>query len=552
MVLKGEKETMNSITIESQSKAYELPYDETEEILSRIEAESVVTLENVGAIERLEFPVSPDGGVVVFKGRNGSGKSTGIEAVSCLLRGATAGMPTVRDGCRNGKVEGFGASINLSVSSRRKSGTPELVVDNIEGKFSISELVNPKSKTPEAADKERLKALVTLTGKQVDPHAFAELFQDDDEFRAIVSTSSLETTDPVEMARRVKSDVDREARKHEEMARQQQAKYEAMKGTYGEFHEEDVIPNLEQFQRAQRTVVCRLSELEERDKQNRDKERQIEIAKASISEINILEEEQKIETASKDIENAENDRCACEKSLASIDQSIADLEKDYQIRRIELVNQKHRVQDRIASAQERINSSRLLKTEVEENLLRLDCYRKTIEELSHIEPVDPEEIQKYRTLAKSQTERADRNAIARQLQSKIKYANEVAKEAERLRQKATRLREAGRNCDKILSELIGQESPLQIVDGRMVLQTSRGETFFSELSDGERWRVAFQTIAPFVRKTGELGLLTIPQVGWESLDPENQNLIQEMAREYKICVVTAEATADDLHVEAYR
>jgi len=540
---------MNSIAMEMPSELHNLPYDEAEEVRARVDEAQIVTLENVGAIERLEFPVSPKGGVVIFKGRNGSGKSTGIDAVSCLLRGSTAGMPTLRDGCQRGKVEGFGASINLSIASRRTSGTPELVVDNIEGKFSISELVNPRSKTNEAADKERLKALITLTGKQADRDTFVSLFSTEDEFRSVVSTASLETTDPVEMARRVKADVDREARKYEEMAQQQQAKLEALKGTYEEFREEDIIPNMEQFQRTQRTVIAHLSELEERHRQNQEKERMIENAKASIDEINVADEEAKIAMAQTDVESADNDERMYADIISDLRQKIETLEKDYIRQRTELLaslseNQIHRD----AAAKRRKYSSSLVET-LKTNLERLDTYRKTVEELSQIVPVDMEELQKYRKMADMQAKRVERNAIARQLQTKMEHARSVACEAERLREKAWQLRETGRSCDGVLSELIGKESPLKIVDGRMVLQTGRGETFFSELSDGERWKIAFQTIAPYVRKDGEIGLVTIPQTGWESLDPQNQALISELAHQHKICVVTAEATADDLMVE---
>ncbi|MBQ4142826.1 MAG: hypothetical protein IJD43_05050 [Thermoguttaceae bacterium] len=67
---------MNSIAMEMPSELHNLPYDEAEEVRARVDEAQIVTLENVGAIERLEFPVSPKGGVVIFKGRNGSGKST--------------------------------------------------------------------------------------------------------------------------------------------------------------------------------------------------------------------------------------------------------------------------------------------------------------------------------------------------------------------------------------------------------------------------------------------------------------------------------------------
>jgi len=44
-------------------------------------------------------------------------------------------------------------------------------------------------------------------------------------------------------------------------------------------------------------------------------------------------------------------------------------------------------------------------------------------------------------------------------------------------------------------------------------------------------------------------VITIPQVGWESLDPTNKKHVVELAKRYKINVLTAEATDGELTVE---
>jgi len=84
----------------------------------------------------------------------------------------------------------------------------------------------------------------------------------------------------------------------------------------------------------------------------------------------------------------------------------------------------------------------------------------------------------------------------------------------------------------------------------MVVMTKRGKTYFSDLSDGERWKTAFEVVAQYVhRDSDRIAVITIPQVGWESLDPSNQKYVAELALRYKMNVITAEAIDGELTVE---
>jgi len=160
-----------------------------------------LTIQNVGAIAHIVIPLSDDGGVTIFKGPNGSGKSTGLEAVSTLVSGRGKRLP-LRDGQKQGLVSGFGSTINLKLSGSRRGGEqPQLIVDSIEGKFSIDKLVNPEIQNPESADKARIKALITLTGVDATPDLFVSLFDTKEEFEKIVSRSSVETSDPAELTK---------------------------------------------------------------------------------------------------------------------------------------------------------------------------------------------------------------------------------------------------------------------------------------------------------------------------------------------------------------
>ncbi|MCB1771940.1 MAG: AAA family ATPase, partial [Candidatus Competibacteraceae bacterium] len=46
-----------------------------------------IMIKNIGAIESVSIPVPKGGGVVVLRGRNGSGKSTALDAIQSAVSG---------------------------------------------------------------------------------------------------------------------------------------------------------------------------------------------------------------------------------------------------------------------------------------------------------------------------------------------------------------------------------------------------------------------------------------------------------------------------------
>jgi hypothetical protein len=180
----------------------------------------------------------------------------------------------------------------------------------------------------------------------------------------------------------------------------------------------------------------------------------------------------------------------------------------------------------------------------------LEGYKKIVEQSESLQTIEPDEISRARALVDTLRSKLDRSAVAKENKRKQDSAQEFLKRAEAIRDNALNLRAAARSCDVILTELIGADSPLRIVDGRMVVDTERGETFYADLSDGERWKSAFEVVAQHVHKDPEkIAVITIPQVGWESLDPTNKNLVAELSKKYRINTITAEATDGELTVE---
>ena len=89
---------------------------------------------------------------------------------------------------------------------------------------------------------------------------------------------------------------------------------------------------------------------------------------------------------------------------------------------------------------------------------------------------------------------------------------------------------------------------LRVESGRLVTDTARGVTFYSELSMGERWRIALDLAADQV---GEGGIIVVPQEAYESLDPQARDAIHKHAVARRVVVLTAEATDGGLRAEVY-
>jgi TRAP-type C4-dicarboxylate transport system substrate-binding protein len=88
---------------------------------------------------------------------------------------------------------------------------------------------------------------------------------------------------------------------------------------------------------------------------------------------------------------------------------------------------------------------------------------------------------------------------------------------------------------------------LRVSSGRLVTNHAiRGETFYSELSHGERAKMALSIATEAV---GPDGLIVARQKFWEGLDPANRQIVHEAMREAGVYGLTAEADLGELRAE---
>ncbi|MDR1958887.1 MAG: AAA family ATPase [Planctomycetaceae bacterium] len=492
-----------------------------------------IEIKNVGAIERLTIPVPPDGGVVVLTGKNGTGKSTALDAVSSLVSGK--GKIPIRDGANNGGVDGFGARITLG-SATRRHGQAEAVVDHIESRFSISDLVDPGIDSPAAADKRRIKALLTLVGKETKAETFEQLFSSPEEFKTIVSVKSVESSDPVEMAERVKRDVESHARIKEEQHKQRMAEYDAALAA-SDFNPDDLI-NLNEALDAISNANSEAGKLKEQYNKSLERIHQIEAAKQFLEDFDVSGKEQRRESLENEIRTAEDE-------TKDLNSEVNDLTEQIRLLQDKLAVTK----SRHAASVQSLRSLRSSRDSIQSELATLEQHRRILAEDIELGSITEETVANAEKRSSELRRIYNRGLLADAAKKRRDSSKQILESADKLKATADRYRRIAADCDTVLTELLGEDNVIRVRNGRLVTSTSRGETPYAELSDGERWKVAFQVLSGRIRKSKEkLPVITIPQIGWESLDPDNQQLVRDLARKHRIVVFTAEATLGGINV----
>jgi len=463
-------------------------------------ATKTIRIENVGPIERLAIPL-PEAGVVVLRGRNGTGKSHALAAVDSLVGGR--GRPPCRDHAKRGLVEGMGARLTIGRSTRR-SGEAEVIT--LEGRLDISQLVQPPIKDEESADRTRIKALIQLSGASADPSAFEAILPDWTELGELVSPTDLASDDPVMLAGKVKRALEAEARRHEKVRDDAAAKAAALQEQVGTWSKEDLDLRRDQTEAELQAALVAQKEL------------QTQAAEADRRRAQAQKARQTLDTLRSQV--------PADQSIESLEAEEADLEE--KVRKLEQA---------LAVARERRQQVRRQLSQARTTASQVEQLEKLLAEVP--EPVPAERIDQA---AKRVDQARDRHDLA----IRVERARGLAGQADQHRQEATRheeaaqtLRDAAHSTDEVLSDLVGRVTRrLRVETGRLVTDTDRGAEPFGELSPGERWRIALEIAT---EQVGPGGLVTVPQEAWESLDPVNHDQIGRIAREIGVVILTAEA-----------
>lgn len=480
-----------------------------------------ITVENIGPVSHASIPINETGGVTVIRARNGQGKTRILEAIESTLNGR--GKTQVRDGALAGSVDGFGVTLRVGRSTRR---TGELEVITLEGKLSVADLVDPGIKSPEAADAKRIKSLIQLTNVEPSVELFHDMLGGRDIFDAVVSTAATEAADLVVMADRIKRDCEAAARKKESEADHAEGRARGAREAAGAV-DDDAESDAEVLQQRLEKAIRRESELKAMENSAIEAEsatararRQLSEAEAEYDGPTIEEAAQTEQLCSKEVDDAKTAVRKAEEALASARNWQKAAEADH----------RHATGNREAAERHQSTVAK---------------WREQIEAGIPVAP-SREEIEAATAAVRQARQAVELGVMVRNAKSKLDEAKAHAEASLSHRKQAAKLREAAKGTDEVLSSVVSQTgSDLRVEAGRLVLDTRRGDTYFGELSHGERWRIALDVAIQAVNAIGPNGVIPLPQEAWEGLDPIARQAIVDQVKGSGVVILTAECSADE-------
>jgi hypothetical protein len=463
-----------------------------------------IDITDVGAIQKLSIPIPEEGGVVVLKGRNGSGKSTALEVSTALMEGQGGFEP--RDGQERGSVVGLGCEIAVRKQTRH-AGTLE--VQRIQGEDPAL-LVDPGMSDPVANDKARIRALCRLAKVEPSKELFASL-----EEIAGVPLPITVGADVPESAAKTKRAIEAKARDVEELATKNEGRIQGL------------------LQLVSTVVLESPHDAQALSEQTEEAVRSLATAEGQA------------QTSRQALQTAQMAQEALDQAMAAAPRVSA---ADAEAKHLAACQAEEAAQRAHRDAQE---AKRTALAEVKAILdyeRAVAGWQASIDAAKGITAADDEALasMRLRVQAAKEAEALGRD-VRRALEQKHE-AETVAEEMKALRSQAERLRHAASCCDAVVSDAIGKVAPrgLTVEGDRLMVEHARGRIPFADLSHGERWHVALDVAIDAV---GEGGLLSIDQEAWEGLDDERRQEIAEHARARRAVILTAEASMSELTAE---
>jgi hypothetical protein len=509
-----------------------------------------IDVENVGPIDQFHFTLA-DYGVTVLSAANGSGKSILLNAVAALAKGA--GKVPLKDDAERGSIEGFGARISISGQCRHQGGFD---VEHLEGRFDLSELVDPGIADPEKADKRRVKAMIALTGAQAD----AKLFEKHPAFQGFPGVVNINSKDDLlVIAEDVRKQMQEKARFEEQQAQELTGEASGIRQAVGdvEIDEDYTCPACggsgevteEHEAYARETLLCHacrgtgsktkaaheyavqeLTALKERQKMHSHQAGTVEQLKAALADlqqaptewpatkINVLMKEANLRA-----DFLRNKQRELQQQVEDTERQLSEVNAEYN-RHEQMWHQANEHETKLRSLEEKL--------------------AKATAELD--QTVGADEVKQAEQAVEAALQSVLAAEKAEQAKEQLQEAAEREKQAKAASDRAKQLRAAAAAVDEVLSSAIKCPSlRVEQVDDVPRLVTDhpqRGVTPYAELSEGERWRIAIDLGADQV---GEAGLLVIPQHAWEGIDAFVRPQIHAHAKARKVYILTAEATRDE-------
>lgn len=494
--------------------------------------EKSIELNNVGPIDHLSIPIPPDGGVVVLNGKSGEGKTTALTAVSALTDSNARKSLRSSDGFPSGTIEGLGVTVRLSRSNTIKG---ELECASLDSGIDPSILVDPGLKDPVAADSKRLAMLVRLSGIVIDAGKWA---QSAGKWGDEIAVKDLVSDDPIQTADRIRRRLHDIALKNEKIATSKTAEASALFKSVADVPRD--IPSvdyLELLQRAQqysaeltakRNLFLNSSTAIEKAKTALESANQLDI---DINEIHAEIAQQTLlhHSAEQHKQQRVNDIANLRAKIIKLEEEFSAFQTASEIAKAKLESANQRLGDAEFHAEEIQRLTKAVNASIP-----ADATEAEFEAAKLLNQNAVDGLQQQRVVERAMATRATAEALS--------------EEASALTSDAETIRTLARSTDHVLEQALVDAGfdTVKVHDGRLCVKSNRGLEPVSELSTGERWRLALDLAAKGLPKGA---LLSVQQEGWQSLDYGLRTEVAAMAKERGLVIVTACVNEGELRAE---
>lgn len=497
-----------------------------------------LTIKNIGPIPELSIQVPKNGGLVVFKGKNGQGKTTAIEAVEASLGKKGNKLEKQKGALKSGTVETpWGTRISIGQVARFSG---ELSVSTLDDEFSIADLVDPKEKDDVAADRRRSKALLRVAKAEAKPELFYGVVDDRSLFDEVVAPESIGGDDVVQMASKIKRDFEAASRLKEQQSEHYTSEAVAIQKSL-EGVAVDFVYDMEDLRQRHEAAVAFLSEQRLAIKKYNDAVYQSGILQQKIAH---LESAEKCDF--NDLKRIANNAVQQEKDLnievEGIRQRIIALEA----RKIEINGLLDAGRSKYEWAVAKIAQG-------ESDAQVLADLRERVRQYDTVTEVNAEHIAQAEDAVENARNLLTDAEICERAKSRMQSLAECRDKAVKYKRQSEQLRDSAKYTERILSDLIGQlGTPIEVDfddkgSARLIVNHPKwGRTYFSKLSKGEKLSMVARIA---IKAAGNGGVFTIPQEFYEGLDPDNRELLAAELTGSGVVAITAECSSGELRSE---
>jgi energy-coupling factor transporter ATP-binding protein EcfA2 len=498
-----------------------------------------ITAKDIGPVPQVVIELPERGGVVELLGHNGAGKSQLLAATERML-GVGKSQITNRDNTLRGSLEGLGIKLSVSRGGTRRTG--ELEVVSLEHRLDLATFIDPQIDSPDAADRRRIAALMALSGVTADSTRFHRLVGGAEKFAALVDAKVEKMTDIVEVAKQVKMDLERHARQLESQADRELGEAKGAQGVTDGLDMDAETDPVKLDAARDAAVAAHSALVTSRDSAQATKDsaslaqRQLKAASeqqgTSVSEATVL------------LTTAQENATAAEKDVAKISDEVLEIRKQLDAAARRLDTATHRRDE--ANADVKRAEERL--TDAQKHETTLQSWRQTIAAAVDVKMPSEADIAAAQEAVEKAKAAVETGTLVRAARRAKAQADKHLAKADEFNRDAVAMRDAAKQTDEVLSELVNAPG-LSVDGGRLIAKhPRRGQTFFSELSMGERTRTAMGLGAA---RVGKGGLLVLPQEFWESLDPTHRREVSKIAIDLEVTVITARAADGEIRSQVY-